>query len=54
MAVNSLKEKEVYAVVDLANKKAGEHTVQVLLGFSDDDNIWGLGSYDTSVTVKKK
>lgn len=53
-AVYSLKEKEIYAVVDLANKKVGEHTVQVLLGFKDDNNIWGLGSYDTSVTVKKK
>ncbi len=53
-AVYSLKEKDVYAVVDLADKKAGEHTVQVLLGFKNDDNIWGLGSYDTSITVKKK
>lgn len=53
-AVNNLDTKDVYAAVDLANKKAGEHTVQVLLGFKEDNNIWALGSYDTSVTVKKK
>lgn len=53
-AINNLKATDVYAAVDLANKKVGEHTVQVLLGFKDADNIWGLGSYDTSVTVKKK
>ncbi len=53
-AVNNLDTKDVYAAVDLANKKAGEHTVQVVLGFKEDNNIWALGSYDTSVTVKKK
>lgn len=53
-AVNNLDVKEVYAAVDLTNKKTGEHTVQVVLGFKEDNNIWALGSYDTSVTVKKK
>ena len=53
-AVNNLDTKEVYAAVDLKNKKAGEHTVQVILGFKEDNNIWALGTYDTSVTVKKK
>ncbi len=53
-AVNNLDTKEVYAAVDLKNKKAGEHTVQVMLGFKEDNNIWALGTYDTSVTVKKK
>ena len=50
--IYNLKSSNVYAVLDLANKKKGEHTVPVLICFKDNKNIWALGSYDTSVTNK--
>ncbi len=50
--INSLKNDEVYAVVDLSNKKAGEHTVGVLVSFKDKDSVWAVGTYDTTVTIK--
>ena len=51
-AVYYLANKEVYAVVDLTDKKQGEHTVPVLICFKEDDRIWAVGSYDTTVTIK--
>jgi len=53
-SVRNLKNSKVYAVVDLANKKAGEHSVEVLICFKDNDNIWAIGKYNTTVTIKKK
>lgn len=49
-----LKKSEVYAVVDLADKKAGEHTVAALICFEDNERLWAIGSYDATVTIKKK
>lgn len=54
LSVNRLKNSETYAVVDLADKKAGEHSVEVLICFKDKDNIWAIGTYNTTVTIKKK
>ena len=51
-AIYNLKASNVYAVMNLANKKQGEHTVPVLISFKDNDDIWAIGSYDTSVTIK--
>jgi YbbR domain-containing protein len=51
-AINNLKSKNVYALVNLANKKKGEHTVPVLICFKEDDNVWAIGTYDTTVTIK--
>ncbi len=54
IAVNRLKSSKAYAVVDLSNKKAGEHSVEVLICFKDNDSIWAIGTYNTTVTIKKK
>ena len=51
-SIYNLKASKVYAVMNLANKKQGEHTVPVLICFKDNDDIWAIGSYDTSVTIK--
>jgi hypothetical protein len=50
--IYNLKESQVYAVLDLANKKQGEHTVPVLISFKDNKKLWAIGGYDTSVTIK--
>ena len=50
--IYKLKDNQVYAMLDLANKKQGEHTVPVLISFKDNKKLWAIGSYDTSVTIK--
>ena len=52
--VYNLRNSKVYAVVDLANKKEGEHSVEVLVCFKDNEKIWAVGLYNTTVTIKKK
>ncbi len=49
-----LTKSKAYAIADIADKKAGEHTVQVLICFKDNKNIWAIGTYDATVTIKKK
>lgn len=49
-----LKKSDLYAMVDLADKKEGEHTVRVLICFKDKEKIWAIGTYDATVTIKKK
>ncbi len=51
-AVNRLDSSEIYAKVDLTDKKAGEHTVDVIICFKNNDNVWAVGSYKTTVTIK--
>lgn len=50
--INKLNSTNVYAVVDLSNKKAGEHSVGALICFSGIDNAWAVGTYETTVTIK--
>lgn len=50
--INKLNSADVYAVVDLSNKKAGEHSVSALICFSGIDNVWAVGTYETTVTIK--
>lgn len=51
--INGLKSGEVYAVADLSNKKSGEHSVEVLICFKNDDDIWAVGSYTAAVVIKQ-
>ena len=50
--IENLDVKKVYAEIDLSDKKAGEHTVNASINFKDYDNVWALGTYKTTVTVK--
>ncbi len=50
--IYNLNGKKAYALVDLANKKAGEHSVEVLICFKDENSVWAVGTYNTTVTIK--
>ncbi len=50
--INRLNGADAYAVVDLSNKKAGEHSAAALISFSGVDNVWAVGTYETTVTIK--
>ncbi len=47
-----IKESKIYAQIDLTDKKAGEHTVTASINFDGYKNVWSIGSYTTTVTVK--
>lgn len=50
--INKLNQKAAYAEVNLTDKKAGAHTVICAISFTDYNNIWAVGSYTTTVTIK--
>lgn len=50
--VNKLSTSAIYAEIDLTNKKAGEHAVTAKINFSENNNVWAVGTYETTVTVK--
>ena len=50
--ISKLKTKNLYALVDLSDKKEGQHTVKVLICFKNEDRVWAIGSYDTTITIK--
>lgn len=50
--VNSLSSSNIYAVVNLADKKAGEHTVDAVISFKNNKKVWSVGTYKTTVTIK--
>ncbi len=49
--INGLKDTALYAVADLADKAAGEHTVMVTVKSDTYHNIWQVGSYSTTVKI---
>lgn len=51
-SVNGISEGEIYAVLDLTDKKAGEHTVDAIICFENHNNVWAIGSYKTTVSIK--
>ncbi len=53
-AINNLNKEDIYAIVDLSGKKAGEHTVNTQFGINDNSAIWVIGNYDTTVKVTRK
>lgn len=50
--INSIKASKAYAQINLSDKKAGEHTVNAVISFEGYDNVWAIGTYKTSVTIK--
>ena len=50
--VNKLNTSLIYAEIDLTNKKAGEHAVAAKISFKGNNNVWAVGDYETTVTVK--
>ena len=50
--INKVSASNVYAMVDLTDKKAGEHTVDVVICFKEFDNVWAIGTYKTTVNIK--
>lgn len=51
-AISKLKTKNLYALVDLSDKKEGQHTVKVLICLKNEGRVWAIGSYDTTITIK--
>ncbi len=50
--VNKIDTSKIYAQIDLTDKKAGEHTVGAMINFEGYNNVWQVGNYKTTITVK--
>ena len=50
--VNKINSSNVYAELNLSDKNAGAHTVSASIVFDGYDNVWAIGTYNTTVTVK--
>lgn len=50
--INSLNAKDLYAQASLEDKSAGEYTVDLTIKSGKHNNIWQVGEYTTTVTVK--
>lgn len=50
--IEKIKADQVYAQIDLTEKKAGEHTVNAAIYCSDVKTVWQVGEYKTTVTIK--
>ena len=48
----NLSAKDIFAVVDMTDKKSGEHSVEVQIGFKDSKKSWAVGKYTTTITIK--
>ena len=49
--ISGIKSSDFYAVVDLTDKSAGDHTVEVIVKSDIYKNVWQVGTYSTSVTL---
>ena len=49
--VSQLKASDFYAVVDLTDKSAGDHTVEAVIKSDIYKNVWQVGTYSTSITL---
>ncbi len=50
--VNKIDTSKIYAQIDLTDKKTGEHTVDAMINFEGYNNVWQVGNYKTTITVK--
>lgn len=41
-----------YAEIDLSGKTAGQHSVEVNISFKENNNVWAIGTYTTTVSIK--
>ncbi len=51
-AIRNISASDLYAVVDLTDKSAGVHTLDVVIKSDVYDDVWQVGTYSTSVTLK--
>ena len=51
-SVRNISASNVYAEIDLTDKTAGQHSVEVVIKFKDDNKVWAIGTYTTNVTIK--
>ncbi|MBR7133078.1 MAG: hypothetical protein IKD04_06045 [Clostridia bacterium] len=51
-SVSKLKASDVYALLDLTDKSTGEHTVNAAINFKKYTDVWAVGTYNTTVTIK--
>lgn len=49
--ISQLKASDFYAVVDLTDKSAGDHTVEAVIKSDMYKNVWQVGTYSVSVTL---
>jgi len=49
--IKNLKASDLYAVVDLTDKTAGDYTVEVIIKSDVYDEVWQIGTYSTSITL---
>lgn len=50
--IRNFNADNITAEVDLTDKKAGQHTVTVKFKLNDHKNVWVVGQYSTTVTIK--
>lgn len=50
--IEKLKDNMLYAMVDLTDKSAGEHTVPASVRSDSYNNIWQVGTYSTTVKIR--
>lgn len=50
--IDKLDISKIYAEINLTDKKTGEHTVTAVIKFEGYNNIWAVGTYSTTVTLK--
>ena len=50
--IDKLNPSDVYAEIDLSNKSAGVYTIGMNINFKNKNNIWAVGKYSTTVTLK--
>lgn len=51
-SIRNIKPEDITAEVDLTDKKAGQHTVQVKFKINGYTDVWIVGQYTTTVTIK--
>lgn len=50
--IKNIKPEDLYAVVDLSDKPAGDYTVSVIIKSDKYKKVWQVGQYNIAVTVK--
>ena len=50
--INKIKSDSVYAEIDLTGKTAGQHSVDAKIKFKENNNVWAVGAYNTTVSIK--
>ncbi len=52
--IKKLTEADIYGVVDITDKVAGEYTVDVVIKSDKSDKFWQVGTYSTNVEIANK